>query len=276
MSPRTKRAGTEAAGLQARTSGFSPPLRTTAASGPAARAGAHAPLLVRCPECGATEGVGGVGSRTGQQVRLAATHFADERGYPYCSSCFAVWNGLPVARPMEERVEVAPPVEPYTRLGTKPSSTSRRGPKLGYRLYQLERDVNASFRLAAKGHEALRRTGDRLRDAEVVTTQLDLPPAITEAVLYHIAVLAQRTTLRSLAYNVSGEAFTLATVRVVCERFRYTARAGEDDLLATLRFADGTTVPREEYEKAVELLRTWYAANLWRDSPSTPENPKEN
>lgn len=273
MSPRTNRAGTAEAGADAPRTSVLPPPTTVASAGPAGVAGAH-PLLLRCPECGATEGAGAIGNVSHEQVRLNSRHYADERGYPYCRECFAVWNGLPIEVALQtDRVEVAPPVEPYARIGGRPSQTSTRGPRLPVNLYQLQRNVDSSFTLATTGHEALRRAGDRLRDAEVVAEYVGLPRGTREAVLYHLAFLTQRASLRSLAWSVSGEAFVLATVSLVAARFRVPVE--QRRLLESIRFTDGSTVAPAEFEKATNALRAWYAQNLWRDSPSSNETKEE-
>lgn len=230
-------------------------------SGPV-RPEAHIPLL-RCPECEHTEAAGFIGNRSGDVVCYAPWRFADHRGFYFCRACFVVWNTLPVQRRLPSEPDGYVETNPYTRLGTTPSWAPEGNAKWR-RLHRVERAVLATAGLRSQGHEALRRAGDRLRDAEIVASTLQLTPVVREAVSYHVCTFAERARLRDITSPPfpREEAFILATVALVIER--HGGHASYAALASSLRFRGGSVVPLGEFERAKAALSAWYEENVWR------------
>lgn len=274
MSPRAPRAGTEAPNASSRLASF----RTTSgASGPAVASGGSLPLL--CPECGAVEPAAGIGSRSGEIVVLGHHHFADERGHLYCRACFVVWRALPVQRlkAFAALDAVRSPEDPYTQLGAAPAWVGY-GPSRFGALAVVQRNVNTSYEFTAREsaggrgrweNSALQRAGDRLRDAGAVCSAMGLPHHIVVDVEYHLTVLSQRAALRDLANSAREEAFVLATIALVCERRNVSLDL--DALLETIEFRHVGAIPFNEFTRARDALRVWYARNVWRIPVPTKE-----
>lgn len=218
--------------------------------------------FILCPECGALEPGAFIGARTGAVVPISSRHLRDERGFLYCRVCLVVWNRLHVAAmPADEHPHPPPPVS--VRLGYEPGFDAREADD-AHRFRMLARE-ESKVRGGSGG--ARQRARDRVNDAAAWCALLGLPDAVREAVLHHVSALALHADLRSLAggsrTRPRAEAFTIATIAIVCERFRVACDVPL--LFESVRFRKGPErITSEEYRIAYTASCAWYARNVWR------------
>lgn len=195
---------------------------------------------------------------------LSSHHFRDRAGYLYCRACGIVW----------ERLNGAPDVD-TTTLGPDAFTTAHRlGVAPGFDASDADDGVSRFIRLARAESNVRgakdRRTSDarfRIGDAACMCETLRLPPDVREAVLHHVAALAMRADMRKLSTGSRtrprAEAFTIATLAIVCERFNVAADVPL--LFETVTFTRGPErITSEEYRVAYAGAYSWYAANVWR------------
>lgn len=217
---------------------------------------------VLCPACGATEPSAFFALRTGALVPLSSRHFRDERGFLFCRACGVVWHSL---HRLPDEPEPAPPeVGANLRLGINPGFDAR------------DAEDRARFADLARMESKVRGASDkrarnarfRVNDAATMCEALALSDEVREAVLHHVAVFAMNADLRSVAKSRArprAEAFTIATVALVCERFRVACDVPL--LFEAVAFTKGPRhITTDEYRAAYAGAHSWFSRHLWRTS----------
>lgn len=225
------------------------------------------PVIV-CPECFGREPGAFVGERTGALVSYPRSHYTDKAGFLYCPHCGAVWNSLStVPDEVPESDEAPRPTTGPADVSTFNPSNARPGDVGYYQRLWRTHTRNAGRFIG----QAQRRMNDRISDGEACATILELPPSAKAAITEHIRILSERADLRELGHvklatgrkrYLRSEAFTIATVVHVMERFHLSREDALSVLLATF-----PVIAPEEYTAAYHALAGWFGRNLWRDGP---------
>ena len=194
---------------------------------------------------------------------LSSRHFRDERGFLFCRVCGVVWHAL---HRLNEESESAPAeVTANQRLGINPGFDSR------------DADDRARFAELARLESKTRGASDkrarnarfRVNDAATMCEALGLADEVREAVLHHVAVFAMNADLRRVAKSRArprAEAFTIAAVALVCERFRVACDLPL--LMESVAFTVGPAhITTDEYRAAYAGAHSWFSRHLWRTSP---------
>lgn len=220
-----------------------------------------APRLL-CPACGATEPSAFFGKTTRALVPLSSRHFRDERGFLFCARCGVVWNALHRA-PAEAE---APSAETTAnqRLGINPGFDARDAEDRE-RYADLAR---MESKVRGASDKRARNARFRVNDAATMCEALHLAHDVREAILHHVATFAMNADLRRVAKTKTrprAEAFTIATVALVCERFGVACDLPL--LFESIAFTVGEAhITATEYRAAYAGAHSWYSRHLWRTS----------